>query len=426
MHNYIQKIHSFGISHKDAAVNIRETFSLSFDQAEYLYKRKTDFNINECYILSTCNRTEFYAVCDDMETLREFIISGYAHLEKSIEIKSLTHLNGSDCIHHLMHVSAGMDSMMLGETQITAQIKSSFSHARTVSGTGPIFNRFIQFSLEAGKRVRTETNLSAGAISVSYAAVEKIGTIFPDFSKISILLIGAGSTGKLTASHFMKKGATQFYIANRRAERGKSLANETNGQFVPFEDIPKILPQVQIVVTCTSADFPVVTTAQITEMDSINHSLLLMDLSVPRNIQTDVENLKNITLFTVDELESVVSERLYSRKQELPRASRIVNEVYDEFITWLKTLSVTPTIADLKHLFEDIKNIELSKIETRYDDDTLSAIDKFSSSLMRRILKEPISSLKSQATNGHYSPVVVDAIRSIYKLDEVVEPVEQD
>tara|TARA_B110000467_G_C18331238_1_gene493365 strand:- start:2432 stop:3517 length:1086 start_codon:yes stop_codon:yes gene_type:complete len=361
-----------------------------------------------------------------MKTLRDFIISGYSQLEKSIDIESLTHLNGSDCIHHLMHVSAGMDSMMLGETQITAQIKSSFSHARTVSGTGPILNRFIQFSLEAGKRVRTETNLSAGAISVSYAAVEKIGTIFPDFSKINILLIGAGSTGKLTASHFMKKGATQFYIANRRAERGKSLADETNGHFIPFEDIPKILPQVQIVVTCTSADFPVVTTAQITEMDSINHSLLLMDLSVPRNIQTDVDNLKNITLFTVDELESVVSERLFSRKQELPRASRIVNEVYDEFATWLKTLSVTPTIADLKHLFEDIKNIELSKIETRYDEDTLSAIDKFSSSLMRRILKDPISSLKSQATNGHYSPAVVDAIRSMYRLDDTLEPVDQD
>jgi glutamyl-tRNA reductase len=151
-----------------------------------------------------------------------------------------------------------------------------------------------------------------------------------------------------------------------------------------------------------------------------------MDLSVPRNIQTDVENLKNITLFTVDELESVVSERLFSRKQELPRASLIVNEVYEEFVTWLKTLSVTPTIADLKHLFEDIKNIELSKIETRYDEDTLSAIDKFSSSLVKRILRDPISSLKSQATNGHYSPAVVDAIRSMYRLDEFLDPVEQD
>ena len=426
MHNYIQNIHSFGISHKDAAVDIRETFSLTYDQAEFLYKQKSEFNINECYILSTCNRTEFYAICENIDSLKAFIVSGYESLDKHIKIDGLHILSGSDCIHHLMQVSAGMDSMMLGETQITAQIKASFSHARIASGTGPILNRFIQFSLEAGKRVRTETNLSAGAISVSYAAVEKIGTIFPDFSKINILLIGAGSTGKLTASHFMKKGATQFYIANRHAERGKALAEETNGQFIPFEDIPQILPNVQIVVTCTSADFPVVTTAQITELDAINHSLLLMDLSVPRNIQTDVENLKNITLFTVDELESVVSERLFSRKQELPRASLIVNEVYEEFVTWLKTLSVTPTIADLKHLFEDIKNIELSKIETRYDEDTLSAIDKFSSSLVKRILRDPISSLKSQATNGHYSPAVVDAIRSMYRLDEFLDPVEQD
>ena len=139
-----------------------------------------------------------------------------------------------------------------------------------------------------------------------------------------------------------------------------------------------------------------------------------------------MENLPNITLYTVDELESVVSERLFSRKQELPRASRIVNQVYEEFATWLKTLSVTPTISELKHLFDDIKNIELSKIETRYDENTLSAIDRFSSSLMRRILKDPISTLKSQATNGHYSPAMVDAIRSIYRLDDTQEIVEQD
>jgi len=424
MHNSIHRIHSFGISHKDASVDVRERFSLSFDQAESLYKQINQYNINECYILSTCNRTEFYAVCDDMETLRDFIISGYSNLKKIIDIDSLTHLNGSDCIHHLMHVSAGMDSMMLGETQITAQIKSSFSHAKSMRATGPILNRFIQFSLAAGKRVRTETNLSAGAISVSYAAVEKIGTIYPDFSNISILLIGAGSTGKLTASHFMKRGATKFYIANRRAERGKALAEETNGQFIAFEDISKILPQVQIVVTCTSADFPVVTSAQIKDLDTTNHSLLLMDLSVPRNIQTNVSNLPNISLFTVDELESVVSERLFSRKKELPRASRIVDEVYDEFISWLKTLSVTPTIADLKHLFEDLKNIELSKVETRYNEETLSAIDKFSSSLVKRILKDPISSLKSHAINGDYSPVVVEAIRSMYQLDRISAPTE--
>ena len=426
MNNYMQQIHSFGINHKDAAVHIREKFSLSFDDSKLFYSLKDNFNVNECYILSTCNRTEFYAVISDIDGFRDFIISGYEHLNKSIQIEYLRHLSGSNSINHLMQVSAGMDSMMVGETQITSQIKTSFNHARELLGTGPILNRFIQFSLEAGKRVRTETNLSAGSISISYAAVEKIGTIYPDFSEVSILLIGAGSTGKLTASHFLKKGAINFYIANRHEERGENLAKETNGQYIPFEDIATTLSKVQIVVTCTSADFPVITNEQITELDTLNHSLLLMDLSVPRNILADVEDLSNITLYTVDELESVVSERLFARKQEIPRASLIIDEVCDEFMIWLKTLSVTPTISDLKRLFDDIKNVELSKIETRYDKDTLSAIDKFSSSLIKRILKDPISILKSQASNGHYSPVVVDAIRSIYQLDEILEPAKQD
>ena len=426
MNNYIQKIHSFGISHKDAAVHIRERFSLSFADSELLYSLKDSFNVNECYILSTCNRTEFYAVTSNIEEFRNFIISGYERLNKSIQIESLRHLSGLNSISHLMQVSAGMDSMMVGETQITSQIKTSFKHARELMGTGPILNRFIQFSLEAGKRVRTETNLSAGSISISYAAVEKIGTIYPDFSDISILLIGAGSTGKLTASHFLKKGATKFYIANRNEKRGKNLAKETNGEYIPFEDISATLPKVQIVVTCTSADFPVITSKQIVNVDSLNHSLLLMDLSVPRNILADVEDLSNITLYTVDELESVVSERLFSRKQELPRALLIINEVSDQFIIWLKTLSVTPTISDLKDLFDDIKNNELSKIESDYDKITLTAIDTFSTSLIKKVLKTPITTLKAQASNGSYSPVLVDAIRSIYRLDKSLELTKQD
>jgi len=426
MNNYIQKIHSFGISHKDAAVHIRERFSLSFANSELLYSLKDSFNINECYILSTCNRTEFYAVTSNIEEFRNFIISGYERLNKSIQIESLRHLSGLNSISHLMQVSAGMDSMMVGETQITSQIKTSFKHARELMGTGPILNRFIQFSLEAGKRVRTETNLSAGSISISYAAVEKIGTIYPDFSDISILLIGAGSTGKLTASHFLKKGATKFYIANRNEKRGKNLAKETNGEYIPFEDISATLPKVQIVVTYTSADFPVITSKQIVNVDSLNHSLLLMDLSVPRNILADVEDLSNITLYTVDELESVVSERLFSRKQELPRALLIINEVSDQFIIWLKTLSVTPTISDLKDLFDDIKNNELSKIESDYDKIILTAIDTFSTSLIKKVLKAPITTLKAQASNGSYSPVLVDAIRSIYQLDKSLDSAKQD
>jgi len=426
MNNYIQKIHSFGISHKDAAVHIRERFSLSFANSELLYSLKDSFNINECYILSTCNRTEFYAVTSNIEEFRNFIISGYERLNKSIQIESLRHLSGLNSISHLMQVSAGMDSMMVGETQITSQIKTSFKHARELMGTGPILNRFIQFSLEAGKRVRTETNLSAGSISISYAAVEKIGTIYPDFSDISILLIGAGSTGKLTASHFLKKGATKFYIANRNEKRGKNLAKETNGEYIPFEDISATLPKVQIVVTYTSADFPVITSKQIVNVDSLNHSLLLMDLSVPRNILADVEDLSNITLYTVDELESVVSERLFSRKKELPRALLIINEVSDQFIIWLKTLSVTPTISDLKDLFDDIKNNELSKIESDYDKIILTAIDTFSTSLIKKVLKAPITTLKAQASNGSYSPILVDAIRSIYQLDKSLDSAKQD
>jgi len=425
MSNYIQQLHSYSISHKDATVDIRENFSITQDQAELIYEKKIAFDIDELFILSTCNRTEFYAICEDRDALIKLISKVYKKLQKDIDFSQLVHRSGEQCILNLMKVSAGMNSMMLGETQITAQIKASFAHSRQHSATGPILNRFIQSALEAGKRVRTETELSTGAISISYAAVEKIKSIIPNLADTKILLIGAGTTGKLTASHFIKKGASNFLIANRRPERGKKLAEETNGTYIPFEDISIVLPNVDIIVTCTGANFPIITFDQVSNLGELKKQLILMDLSVPRNIQPNIGTIKNISLFTVDELETAISESLISRQQELPKASIIINEVTNEFIKWIKHLSVTPTIADLKHLFEDIQDNELSKIKTKYDNETLDAINVFSKSLLRKILKDPISALKAQASNGHYTPSIVDTLRSIYQLDKP-KAVEQD
>ena len=226
-------------------------------------------------------------------------------------------------------------------------------------------------------------------------------------------------------SHFIKKGASNFLIANRRPERGKKLAEETNGTYIPFEDISIVLPNVDIIVTCTGANFPIITFDQVSNLGELKKQLILMDLSVPRNIQPNIGTIKNISLFTVDELETAISESLISRQQELPKASIIINEVTNEFIKWIKHLSVTPTIADLKHLFEDIQDNELSKIKTKYDNETLDAINVFSKSLLRKILKDPISALKAQASNGHYTPSIVDTLRSIYQLDKP-KAVEQD
>ena len=426
MDNHLKKIHLLSISYKDAAVHIREKFSLSLEDAKLFYSLKDNYSIDECYILSTCNRTEFYAVINDIESFKNFIISGYKNLSKQIEIENLRHLSSINTVKHLMKVSAGMDSMILGETQITSQIKSSFKNSREHSATGPILNKLLQFCLEGGKRVRRNTKISNGAISVSFAAVEKIQTIYKDFTDINILLVGAGNTGKLTAHHFVDKGATNFYIANRNQERGLKLANEINGQYIEFNQISNFLEKVQVVVTCTGATFPVISQHQLDKINSVNHRLLLMDLSVPRNIHANVEALDNISLFVVDELESVVSERIFARQKELPKAEKIIDSLYNEFFKWLKTLTVTPTISELKNLFNEIKNEQLLEVENKYDTETLKAIDLFSTSLMKKILKKPISTLKIQTENDSYSPVFIDAIRSMYNLDKEIEHVESD
>ena len=425
MNNYIQQLHSYSISHKNANLYIREIFAITHNQAELIYNKKSEFNINELFILSTCNRTEFYAICKDRDSLIKLISKVYKKLKKNIDFNQLQHRRGKRCIVHLMKVAAGMNSMMLGETQITAQIKKSFAHAKQYNATGPILNRFIQSTLEAGKRVRTETDLSTGAISISYAAVEKIKSIIPNLTKAKILLIGAGNTGKLTVSHFIKKGASKIYISNRRYERGIKLAKECNGKYILFEDISKILPKMDIIVTCTGANSPIITYKQIEKLGELKNQLLLMDLSVPRNIQPNIKSIRNVNLFSLDELENTVSKSIISRQEELPKASIIINELSNEFLKWIKHLSVIPTISDLKHLFEYIQGSELSKIKTKYDDATIDAIDIFSKSLLRKILKDPISTLKSQASNHYYTPSMVDTLRSIYQLDKL-KTIKQD
>lgn len=418
MNNYIGQLHVYTISHVEANVNIRESFSISKNQAELIYEKINNYNINELFILSTCNRTEFYAVCKDRDSLIKIISNIYKKLKRDVSFDYLTNFNKEECVFHLMKVASGMNSMILGETQITSQIKTAFAHARKNSATGPILNRLIQFALETGKRVRTETDLSKGSISVSYVAVEKIRSIYPKLSETNILLVGAGNTGKLTAVNFIKRGAKNIYIANRRSERGLKLAKEINGKYIPFKNIYTIIPKVDIIVTCTGADFPVIKHEQIEPICKLHKKLLLVDLSVPRNIQSDVESIKNVTLFTIDQIEDFVNNSLVSRKKELPKAAKIIEDTAYEFVKWIKELSVTPTIADLKHLFEDIQINELSKIKSKYDETTINAIDIFSKSLLRMILKNPINTLKAQASNGHYTSSMVDLIRSMYQLDK--------
>ena len=231
---FIKNLNYFGVTHKVASLELREHFALNNDQIIKAYELSKKFEIHELFILSTCARTEFYAFCNKNELLT-FIKFLYKTLEKKCNFNFLIYKNAEECIRQIMLVSSSIDSMLIGETQITNQIKKSFQLSKDKRACGSILSRMIQSSLEVGKNIRNGTKLSDGALSISYAAVQKIDSMIDDLKQETIFIVGAGVTGKLVAQNFKKRGADNILITNRDSDKGQKLASEVKGEFIPFE-----------------------------------------------------------------------------------------------------------------------------------------------------------------------------------------------
>ena len=415
MDNYTNKLHYYGVTHKSVVLSKRELFSLTENQIKIAYSFKENFNIQELFILTTCARTEFYAYCERTELL-SFIQFIYEYFKKKCELNLLTYKNSEECIRQLMVVSCGIDSLLIGETQITSQIKKSFDLSKIENGSKSVLIRLIQASLETGKKVRNQTNLSNGSFSISYAAVEKICEVSEEINTKCILIVGAGITGKLVAQNFRKKGANNIHISNRCKERGRILADDVNANFINFKDYHKFLQKSDIVITCTTAPYNLITTKEVLSIMKSRESMLFMDLSVPRNIESSVERIPNVDVYSIDDINDVINKYVRIREKELPQAYKIINNLVKSFTHWLNQLKVVPTISNLKHYYESILEFELSKLKNKHDQKTLETINLFSKSLIKKIMKEPINFLKSDSTEEKTKINYVDLLRSVHKF----------
>ena len=410
----IDHINYFGVTHHNTPLSEREVFSLTEDEIKLAYSMALTSGINEVFILSTCARTEFYSY-GSSDQLTDFIKKLYHSLHRKCDFSYMMHKNGIDCVKHLMEVSCSVTSLLIGETQITSQIKKSYKLAKDSKSLRSILSRLIQSSLEAGKKIRNKTKLSDGSSSISYAAVEKICEISDDLSNKKILIIGAGMTGKLVAYNFQKKGATKIYISNRDTKKGLELSQKVNGYFIPFHNINESVPKFSIIVTCTNASYSILKYDDF-KNSTFSKPILFMDLSVPRNIDKSISNLSNSNLLTIEDIDDVINKFKQKRKSELPKAKKLINELVDDFIHWFDDLNVTPTIAKLKNHYDRIQIKELEKISNKYDEKTLKAIDVFSNSLVKKIMKDSIEYLKSEKINEKSKVQFVEILSSIYKF----------
>lgn len=401
-----------GLNHKTAPVEVRE--KLNFPESniqEALAKLKGYKNLEGCTILSTCNRTEVYAASLDVEkglsSIRDFLsdCSGVdAH-----EIKNYLYSHTLyDCIHHLFRVAAGLDSMVLGETQILGQVRVAYQKACDYGATNGILNTLFQQAITVGKRVRTETGIDRNAVSISYAAVELAKQEFGSLEGNKTLIIGAGEMSELTAKHLVANGVSDVIVANRSFDKAVALAEQFNGQPIKFDQIFDYILEQDIVISCTSAK------EYILELDNLSpimeqrkgKKLFMIDIAVPRDIDPLLGGLDDIELYDIDELQFVIDQNLEQRKKAATWAEKIIDEEINEFLKWLNSMFIIPTIVALKKKGETIKQTELTRALNRLDNVSereKKIIGSLASSIVNQLLHDPIMQLKSYALTmqGH-------------------------
>ncbi|MGL4503647.1 MAG: glutamyl-tRNA reductase, partial [Planktothrix sp.] len=334
-----------GLSHKTAPVEVREKLSIPEPQLEAAIAHLLSYpHIEEVAILSTCNRLEIYLVATETQPgIRE--VTQFLSEKSKLPLQQLRPhlftLIHDDAIMHLMRVAAGLDSLVLGEGQILSQVKQTHKLSQQHKGISRILNRLFTQALTAGKRVRTETSIGTGAVSISSAAVELVQMKVQKLSNYRVAILGAGKMSRLLVQHLISKGANQISILNRTLGRAKELANQfpdADLRIYTMSEMMSVIASSDIVFTSTSATEPIIDRAKLETILTPSQPLMLVDISVPRNIATDVKELANVQAYNVDDLKAVVAQNHESRRKMAQEAEVLLEEEVQAFEVWWRSL----------------------------------------------------------------------------------------
>ncbi len=417
-------LYSIGISHHTASLEVRERMWLSADETKEALARLAERYFNECVLVSTCNRTELYGVTAEPMVangdLKRFLID-FKQAGGAVEDSHFVEAIAGGSVNHLFKVAAGIDSMVIGDIQILNQVKEAFTLAREMGTLGPVMSRLMQSALHVGKRVRTETAICEGAVSVSYAAVELASKIFADLSKKTVLLIGAGETGELTLTHLVGKGVGQVRIANRTREKAEALVAKFGGEVVDYQDMVEGLRAADIVVTSVNSPSYVVQPDDVQKVmrQRSNNPLFLIDIGVPRNVNPAAKKIENVFLYDIDSLTAVVDRNLQQRRAEIPTVTRIIREELIDFFHWYNALQVGPTIQELRQTFESIREQEVSKNLNRFRQEDRELLELVTRRIVNKILHEPMTILKEGSGRGagqKETMIRIQALRDLFGI----------
>lgn len=396
-----------GLSHKTAPVEVREKLSIPEPQVEIAIADLVSYpHITEAAILSTCNRLEIYIVTPETEQgIREVtqFLSEHSNLPPHSLRQHLFMLLHSDAVMHLMRVAAGLDSLVLGEGQILAQVKNTHNLGQKYNGIKLILNRLFKEAITAGKRVRSETSIGTGAVSISSAAVELAQIKAQNLAACRVTIVGAGKMSRLLVKHLVAKGVYQIAILNRSRQRAEDLASEFKQAELQIYSISEMMPLLamsDLVFTSTAATEPLIDRAKLETALEPNRPLMLFDISVPRNVHGDVNELENVQAFNVDDLKAVVAQNHESRRKMAMEAEKLLDEHADAFDIWWRSLETVSTISCLRNKVETIREQELEKALSRlgseFAEKHQEVIEALTRGIVNKILHDPMVQLRSQ------------------------------
>ena len=419
-----------GLNHETSPLEVRDALVLSDEEvARAIRALRERAGASEALVISTCNRTEVYARGAELPTA--FVA---ALLQ---EIKGLDLLGSGksylytyrepESIRHLFRVACGLDSQILGEPQITGQVKDSLTLAAKLGGSGPVMERLLDAALRSSKRARTETGIGRGPVSSAYAAVNLATKVLGSLADKKVLLIGAGEMAGLAACHFMEAGVAQFMVANRSRERAEKLGAAIGGRAISLEAVPVALPGADIVVSATSSNEPIVREPMARNAMKIrkNRPLLFLDLAVPRDVDPQVAKLPNVFVHDLDALAQLVAQSLAQRRAEVPKVEAIIETEMARFLKWHRSLAVKPTVTAFRTHFEEIAKEELDRHRGRFRPEDHAALEALVHGIVQKLLHRPTTRL-SRADGESEGIARVDAVRELFGIDQEESDADRD
>ncbi|WHY76370.1 glutamyl-tRNA reductase [Neobacillus sp. WH10] len=418
-----------GLNYKTAPVEIRER--LTFNETELVDAIKnlnSKKSILENIILSTCNRTEIYAVVDQLHTGRYYIkefLSEWFGMEQTEFSPFLFVYENDGAVEHLFNVTCGLNSMVLGETQILGQVRTSFMLAQQEETTGSVFNHLFKQAITLGKRGHSETDIGANAVSVSYAAVELAKKIFGSLANKHVLIFGAGKMGELAAQNLHGNGVKKVTVINRTFDKAKVLAARFNGEAKTLAELERSLVEADILISSTGAkDFVISkeTMARV-EKKRRGNPLFMVDIAVPRDLDPRISELENVFLYDIDDLEGIVEANLQERQKAAAKIRLMIEKEIVDFNHWLGMLGVIPVISALREKALAIQSETMVSLERKLpnlSDRDIKVLNKHTKSIINQLLKDPILQAKELAARPD-ADQAMEFFMKIFNIEELVQ-----